>query len=319
MADKAENQEGLQAAIAEAVESSDYNPAGPADAQQQGESPESSAATEPAQPETQGESTPSTVATSEAPAPAEREAQSDLPDVYWGTDLTGLSDEQKQAVIARFEQNESYIRTLQEQLNKEPERPARPEAPEPVEVTDDDLLRAAGYDPEDIEVQQSRSFIVPLLRNQLALEERVEAQERYVAETQAETYWNQELDALEATYGKLPGDRLNVLKRAVDERIASPHELYFRLSAPARREVGDFVSELRQKQQREAGQRDAGGQLRPTTAGATETGITKGMSLREATKVAAEEAAKETKLSWVDAVRGRVARGAQGPSAPPGA
>lgn len=303
---------GLQDAIREAVESDPAAVAVVTGQKPDGEAP----AGETQQPVPPGESAPSTVDTQTPEASVESaEGQPKPPEKYWGTDLTGLSDEQKREVVSHFEQQDGYIRSLQEQLAKAPERQA-PVVEEPTVVTDEDLLRAAGYNPEDIEVQQSAAFIVPLLRNQLQLEERVEMQEQWVQATEAKTQWNSAIDELEAEFGALPGDRVNVLQEALDKGYASPYETYFRLATPARQDVAAFVAELRQKQQREAGQRDASGGLRPSSSGSTETTIKEGMTLREAVKIAAKEAEKETKLSWVDAVKSRVTRGAQGPAQP---
>jgi hypothetical protein len=315
----------LQAAIAEAVNSNpdavgvvtgqtpegEGQPAPPA---------EPAPGTEPQPPVAPGESESSKAEPQTPPAPTEGElaekvsayTQSDGRVVYWGTDLTDLPAEKQVAIIDHFEQQDSTIHKLQNDL-KRPEEPARTEpAPVPDEVEDQDLLRAIGLDPEDPNVESLAPAIVPILRNQLQLEGTVEQMSQRSAAQEAETHWNKTLDELEGAHGKLPGDRLGVLKYAVDNSIASPYEAYFRLQAPVKREVEDFV----QAQRRAQGQKDAGGQVRPQASDADTPPIAKGMSLRDAVRAGMEVAEKRSGVKWVDAVRGRITRGAQGPGGP---
>lgn len=225
------------------------------------------------------------------------------PTEYWGTPLDGIPPEQREAIIARFEQEESTIRKLQAELAAKDEgQPAVVEDDLPVsEPTDQELLAAAGYDPEDFEVQQMAKFIVPSLRRELALEDQLSGlvAKQQVAETKS--MWNGQLDELETRYGKLPGDRLGQLKYAVDHGLASPKELYFDLSMPIRQEVGDAVRQARV----EAAKRAESGGLKPTSSNAGADPVRPDMTLRESVAAAAKAAEKETGKSWGSIFRGR--------------
>lgn len=227
----------------------------------------------------------------------------DVPDSYWGVDLSDIPVEKRAGVIAHFEQQDSTIRKLQERLST-PEEPAAPVQTEEVdEVSDEDLLRAAGYDPDDYEVQQNAKFVLPGLRSQLALEDQVAQLQTQVQGREAETAWNKELDGLEATYGKLPGDRVAVLQEAVKNGYATPFETYFRLSAGPRREVETAAAAAR----RDAGKREQAASPRPRSSGTEAPAIKPGTNLRDAVAEAMKGASKKTGLSWKRAVKGAYA------------
>lgn len=229
---------------------------------------------------------------------AEAAGTAEVPTEYWGVSLEGIPDEARAEVIAHFEQQDSTIRKLQEELAAAAAPPAEPvddEVPFDIDmVADEDLLRAAGYDPEDYEVQQQARFILPSLRRELALEDqlsRLMAQQEAVA---ANDSWTRQLDELEATYGKLPVDRAQVRAYAEKQGINSPFEAYFKVAAPGRKEVESVVAKARQ----EAARKAATGNLKPSGTNAGEPPIPDGLSLRDAVKAAAEAAEKETGFSW---------------------
>lgn len=245
-------------------------------------------------------------------AEAQEGTAEEPPTSYWGTSLEGLSAEQRTAVIAALEQRDSTIQKLQQKLlqpaaNEEPTPvPAEQVEPSP-EITDDDLLRAMGIDPEGdpYEVEYARKYSLPLARQVMALEDTVERIQQTEEVRSAATYWNAEIDRLEAEYGKLPGDRVNVLQYAIDEGIGSPEILYFRLTAPARKAVESEVAKIRQ----EAAKKAAAGGLRPrATDGGAAIFDTEGLSLKETVRKAALAAQEESGYSWKDVLRGRAAK-----------
>jgi hypothetical protein len=231
----------------------------------------------------------------------------EVPEVYWGTDLTGIPAEKRAELIAHFEQQDSTIKKLQGKVSALSQRdessedtPDTPAADEE-EVTDEALLRAAGLDPEAFETQQAAPIVLPILRRTLALEDKVDSVLERSQATETERAWNSALDELEASYGKLGFDRVDVLKYAVAEKVGSPYEVYFKLSAPIKREIDQAASIAR----REALKKEASGGVKPRSNAAGEPVIPKGTSLRDAVKLAAKAAEKETKLSWREAVRRR--------------
>lgn len=282
----------LRAALAEAVKESKFKTEEDKDADswenfdKEEETPAPAASAEDA----------STVESTDSTETDEADKAQPLPDEYWGTSLEGIPDETKAELIARFEQQDSYIQQLQARLAKEPVVPDPVTPPvETEEVTDEALLRALGFDPEDFETQSLAPRILPLARTTLALEDKVDALIARETTREVETSWNTALNELETTYGKLPGDRIQVLRYAVEEKISSPFEVYFRLSAPAKHEVETAVAEAR----RAAAKKAEGGGVKPRSdAGSSPVIDPKTTSLRDATKIAMLEAEKETGLSF---------------------
>lgn len=284
---------GIQASIAQALEKSGYD----ANAVEDDDRWDNAGLDSP-------EGTSSTVdaTNTDGEASGASDGTEEVPTVYWGQDLSDIPVERRKEIIAKFEQQDSTIQKLQEKLST-PEEPVAPAAAEDVDVedvSDEDLLRAAGYDPEDFEVQGNAKFLVPQLRNQLALEDTVAALQRQVQGREAETAWNTQLDELETQYGKLPGDRVAVLQEAVKQGYATPFEAYFRLSAGPRREVENAATAAR----REAAKRQEGASPRPRSGGVEPDPVKEGMSLRDSVAAAMKGASQKTGLSWKKAVRG---------------
>ena len=284
------NDPDLQAAIAEALKESEF-PTG--DEPDEGEEEQSApAADDGNEPSKDDEPDPE-----EAP---EAEEGQEVPTEYWGVSLEGIPAEQATEILAKLQQQDSYISQLQERLSKEPDAPAAPSAPvEEDEVTDEALAAALGYDPEDAYNQPSAAEL-KLARTVLSLEDRLEAVTTKEATREVETAWNRNLDELETQYGKLPFDRLQVLRYAVEEKISSPFEVYFKLTAPAKREVEHAVTAARAAAAKKA---EAGG-VKPRSSASDSAVIDpKTTSLRDATRIAMEQAEKETGLSFKNLFR----------------
>lgn len=285
----------LQAAIAEALEESEF----PTEEKVAAESWEEWEREEASAPAADDGSEPSKAEPTNVETEAEGdEPQLEVPDEYWGVSLEGIPAEQAKAILDKLQQQDSYIQKLQTRLASEPaeEQQAPPPADEPEEeVTDEALLQALGFDPDDWETQQLAPRILPLARTVLSLEDKVAAMEQKDTIREVQTQWNSSLDELESTYGKLPVDRVSVLRYAVEEGIASPFETYFRIKAPVEREVKTAVNEARRAAARKA---ETGG-VKPRNAAVAEASIDpKTTSLRDATAIAMKQAEKETGLSF---------------------
>jgi hypothetical protein len=281
----------LRAALAEAVEDSGF----PTDEKVAADSWEGEPlAVEEAAPAAADEATLSKEEVPATPAaPEADEVQGELPDEFWGTPLDGIPDEQKRAILERFEQAESTIHQLQAKLAVKPEEPEVAPAPESEEITDEAIALALGYDPDD-PYSKPTDRELTLARTLIDLEDKVDGLIRKDEVTTVEAQWNGQLDELESTYGKLPGDRVQVLKYAIDEGIVSPFELYFRLTAPIKKEVDDVVTAAR----REAAKRAEAGGTKPRATSAGSLPIDASLSLRDATKLAMAEAEKETGFTF---------------------
>lgn len=290
-------QADLRAALAEAVAESQFPTTDDADAASWDEwdneggtpAPEAAAAAADGDEPGRGE------AADDVQEPEADEVQDDLPDEYWGVSLEGIPDEAKKAILAHFAQQDSTIQKLQARLTAEPAAPEPSNEPEDDgEITDEALAIALGYDPEDPYNQPSQRELL-MARNLIALEEKVEALVQKDTVQTVQTQWNSQLDELEQVQGKLPFTREQVLRYAIEEGIGSPFEVYFRLSAPVKREVEQTVAAARREALKKA---EAGG-VKPRSSASTGPTIDpKTTSLRDAVAIAMKESEKETGLSF---------------------
>jgi hypothetical protein len=134
-----------------------------------------------------------------------------------------------------------------------------------------------------------------MARSVIALEDKVDALIQQDTVQKVQTEWNRQLDEVESVQGKLPFDRVQVLRYAIEEGIASPYEVYFRLSAPGKREVEQTVAEARRQAAKKA---EAGGVKPRSSAGDSAPIDPKTTSLRDAVAIAMKESEKETGLSF---------------------
>jgi len=279
-------------AIADALDESKYDPEGDEDLasfdKELNEDPDDDEVAEPST--AQGSEDSDTV------EPATPVA-ADVPDSYWGTDLTGIPAEKRAEIVAHFEKQDGTIRKLQDRLATPLEREA-PVVDDVTEPTDEELLQVLGLDPETT-AGPERTALVTMARNQLALETRVEQLATVETGRAVENSWSKQLVELEEAYGKLPGTRDQQLRYAAEESIVSPADLYFKLSAPVKKEVEGLAAAAR----RDAAKRVESGGLRPRSAASEPLPVKPGMSMRDAVKAAAMSAQKETGLSWKQAVK----------------
>jgi hypothetical protein len=231
---------------------------------------------------------------------AEAETPADVPDSYWGVDLTGIPVEKRAAIIEHLSQQDGTIRKLQAKLSEPLEAADAPAVEDTPEVTDAQLLEFYGVDPDAFDVSDAmKSALIKQGRNQLALEDQVARLSNLETGRSVESKWNRELDELEATYGNLPGSREEVLRFALREEVLTPADLYFKLTAPVKREVESLAAKAR----REAGKREQSAGVKPRNSSAEPAPVQPGMSMRDAVKAAAMDAQKETGLSWKTALK----------------
>ncbi len=245
---------------------------------------------------------------SEPQATSEDDSESldtvDPADSYWGVSLEGIPAEKRADIIAHFEQQDSTIHKLQERLTREPEPEVVDDTPAE-EVTDEDLMRVLGIDPESYEAQSLAPTVLPLARTVLALEETVEQLKMKDVVEDTKTTWNSQLDVLEQSYGKLPFDRVQVLRYAAEEKLVTPADAYFKLATGPRREVEDRVSAARL----EAAKKDQSAGTRPrATGGVREPIDPKTTSLKDAVRIAMKEAEEDTGLSFKGLLSGKKVR-----------
>jgi len=266
------------------------------------------AAPEGAQPPAGGtETPPAPPQGTEAPPPATGD---EPPNEYFGVDLSDLPAETRSTIIAELKERDKFVnKVLQENAELKKEQPAPteqapPSPPAEPEQTDEEILAMLGYDKNDPLFEVKSEVALPLAKALLSIEGRVEAmqQEQVVQETL--DYWNSSLDELEAEYGKLPVDRDAVFAFAAENQVFDPIAAYHRISAPARKQLTDAATVARQKvmEDLKARKEAAGGTVRPGSSVSTEEKEIQARNLREATKLAAAQAAQESGISWDDAL-----------------
>ncbi len=289
----ADPQAELKAALAEAVQESGYDTGDDDATKSWDEWDKDGSPAEPEEAPSKGD--PEEDDSTPEPADEAVEQEEELPDEYWGVSLDGIPNDAKKAILDHFAQQDSTIQKLQARLATEPEAPTAPEPElESDEITDEALAAALGYDPEDSYNQPTKAELA-MARTVIALEDQVERLVTKDQVSEVQTQWNRQLDELEEVQGKLPFSREQVLRYAIEEQIASPYEVYFRLLAPGKREVEQTVAKAR----REAAKRAEGGGVKPRSASGTAPEIDpKTTSLRDAVAIAMKETEKETGLSF---------------------
>lgn len=184
---------------------------------------------------------------SEAQEEASSEGTDDLPDRYFEVERGDLPAEEWRAVIAALKERDDEIGKLlrgraeddgqgEEEANASDE-PAAPEA-----LTDDAILKALGLDPENPFEETASKVAVPLVRAVQGLQQQVEALLERDELAQLDAYWTAELDALEASNGELPIERVAVLEFAAENGIQKPADAYWRIAGPAKRQVEQAVA-----------------------------------------------------------------------------
>lgn len=181
--------------------------------------------------------------TSSSEATAEAEGTADELSRYFDVDLSGLTAEERTAVVNALRERDDYIgRLLRSQAEGSSEEDV--EVPEEVEespLTEQAILEAFGLDPEDpfdAKAAKLATALVPQLAElRGAVSELVELQELRDTETE----WRSEYDRLSKQYGELPVSFDGMLEFAAANNIAFPEDAYWRIAGPARKQLQEAV------------------------------------------------------------------------------
>lgn len=234
--------------------------------------------------------------TSEAP-----EGTDEAPDEYMGVPLSGLSAEERRAVIDGYKERDTLINRLMRERAEADAAPAAPaeapaESPDE-EFSDQAIAEALGLDLEDPYDLKLAQVAVPLARKNLELEARVEKQSSLTAAQQEEVRWTKALDALEAQpNGALPVPREVLFQYALDNGIYDPNIAYWAIVGPTRTEVMADVERLRTREDRE--RRLGATTTRPRTGADVVDPPLKSKETKDAVAEAAQRAAKKLGFSW---------------------
>ena len=175
-------------------------------------------------------------------------SDADVPTEYFGVDLSFIEDSAERAKwIHEFQERDTFINQLlrdkaEGEGQTKPE-PAQPQSQEPApqadkpDLSDEALAQALGLDLEDPYDAKLAAIAVPLARQNLELQSKVEDLSSSDAVRETQVYWETSLDKLESQFGKLPVDRLKFYEFAADNSIAEPADAYWRVVGPAKAEV----------------------------------------------------------------------------------
>lgn len=190
---------------------------------------------------------------SETEAVATAEGTDDLPDSYFEVDLSGLPAEEKRLIMDALKARDDKIGKL---LRGAPEgdqetdgaagAAGEQEAP-PTPVSDEDILKQLGLDPENPFDETATKVAIPLVRALQGLSEQVNGLIEDRELEQMDRYWTSELDRLETANGQLPINRIAVIEYAAQNGLQNPEAAYWQIAGPAKRQVEKLTDDARKR------------------------------------------------------------------------
>lgn len=239
--------------------------------------------------------------------PEDQQVTGDVPDEYFGVDLSGVEPEQRQAIVDRFQQSDQYInRILQEKARLE-QQPPQPQEEEQFELpSDEDLSSYFGLNEEDPYYDVKRDVLLPVGKHLAQIQQGIEYLSDAFTSQQTMDHWNRELTRLEGDHGQIPGlSHDDIMQFAAGEGIADPEAAFLKLWAPAQKVIRDEAQKLQPKDvETELRRRkDAATGTRPRSGGDTEPQEIKADNMMDAVRQAVKRAAETHKTSWGDALR----------------
>lgn len=179
---------------------------------------------------------------SEATEGDSSEGTDEIPDDYFGFDLSPYSPEQKAAIVAQLEKRDDYIgKLLRDEAEPvgEGDKPSPADDTPPAELTDEaivEALRGLGLDPDDPTDESVIKGVAPLVRKQVEQDQRLSTLMETIELQELDRSWRASLNGLEKEFGNLPAavthDR--VMEYAAANGIQHPSDAYWRIVGPAR-------------------------------------------------------------------------------------
>lgn len=255
----------------------------------------------PSSPGAEGEVETTNATGTQTPEAGNGTAEEEVPTSYFGVDLSALPAEARREVIAAYSEQNKVINQLQ-RAKAEAAQAAPASAPEPVaeteEFTDDSLVTALGLDLDDPVDQQVAPKLLPMARAVLDLKAELEGIKAGTAATSEQVRWDKALDGLEAKFGELPVERVDLFEQAADSGISDPEAAYWAAVGPTRLALMQDLSK-RLAETRTEGKRAA---TTPRTRSASPVDEKlQSTNVRDATVEAARKAAEKLGISWDDA------------------
>ncbi len=223
----------------------------------------------------------------------------DVPTEYFGEDLSDLTPEQRQRVIAALESRDAEIQRAKREAAQA--RQGRGEEEEEVELpeefSDEDLMKALGYDPEDPLYEVMSTTALPIAKQLLETRQAVATllEEREVE--RFEGFWNSTIDQLERDH-EIEVDREELLEFAIENKVPDPVDAYSRFVLRGKKAVSEEAKKARLEAQEKvrarkkaaATQRPQGGRTKPKAPA-------RNLTPEEAAKMAAKELGMDWNLA----------------------
>lgn len=241
-------------------------------------------------------------------APEGGTAETDVPDTYFGIDLSDLDVEARQAIIDGLQKRDTLISQLM-QRNSALEKgqpsptgegdpsPAASTPAQPAEPTDDQLLEWFGLNANDPLYEVKAEVLLPVAKRQYQLEAQVNSMVQAREAENALAYWDSEFDRLEQEFGELPVSRDVVIEYALDNNILDPATAFHTVTATARKMVSDEATKARQEALKALKAKQQG-ELRPARTKATPKQDVTATDLKTAVEQAAKLAENEVGATW---------------------
>lgn len=180
----------------------------------------------------------------------------ELPDQYFGLDLSGVEPEQRQAILAELRKRDDYIG----KLLRDPEPDQATGADEgtedvepPAEISDEELLQMLGLNTEDnLYAEEVAKVALPLARQQLAQQQALAMLIEQKELADLDTSWRSSLEGLEREFGALPPgiNHERVMEFAAENSIGHPEDAYWRIMGPGRTAVSRSLEQEAAKRQK---------------------------------------------------------------------
>lgn len=213
---------------------------------------------------------------------------------YFGLDLSGIPVEQSSSIVEELKKRDDFIGKL---LRKESDSEANTETPDeekPPELTDEDILKALGLDPENNPFdEQVARVTVPLVRKQVAQDAALAALIENQELMEIDKTWRSALSAMEKEFGSLPKeiDADSVMEFAAKENIANPMDAYWRIVGPGRALLSAAMKGVTEKELTDAKKQSA--TTRPNSSSAENEAPLESKTVKGATREAAERVLKQ--------------------------
>lgn len=176
----------------------------------------------------------------EAETPDDTEGTAEIPDDYFGFDLSPYTPEQREAIVAQLEKRDDFIgKLLRDDAAPEGEQPKDEAEPVSTDLSDDaiiEALKGLGLDPEDPSSEPVFQGLIPVVRKQVEQDQKLASLYETIELQELDRSWRSSLSGLEKEYGSLPAkvthDR--VMEFAAENGIANAYDAYWRIVGPAR-------------------------------------------------------------------------------------